>query len=304
MKKPVILLATLLLLASQASAQTSPRPSPQATGRIVSVGGAVTEIVNELGLGDRLVAVDSTSMHPPDMRALPQVGYMRALSAEGVAALHPDLVLLSDNAGPPAAIEQMRGLGIPLKLVPDRPTPEGLADKIRTVGTALGKENEAGAMARRIADRLAAVSGIVEKAGGRPRILFLMGLGRGAPVAAGRNTAADAMIRLAGGVNAIDGYDGYKPASGEAILDAAPDVLLLPAEAVDEAGGRDAVLALPQFAGTPAALSGRLVAMDTLYLLGFGPRLPDAVADLARALHPELSEELANDAAPRPGGRS
>ena len=72
--------------------------------------------------------------------------------------------------------------------------------------------------------------------------------------------------------------------------------------AVDAAGGRDAVLALPQFAGTPAASSGRLVVMDTLYLLGFGPRLPDAVADLARSLHPELAQDLANDAAPRPGG--
>jgi len=300
MMKPVILLAALLLLAPAASAQTS----PQATDRVVSVGGAVTEIVSKLGLGDRLVAVDSTSLHPPEMRALPQVGYMRALSAEGVAALHPDLVLLSDNAGPPAAIEQMRGLGIPLKLIPDRPTPDGVADKIRAVGAALGRQDEAETMARETTDRLAAVSRVVEKAAGRPRVLFLMGLGRGAPVAPGRNTAADAMIRLAGGINAIDGYDGYKPASGEAILNAAPEVLLLPTEAVDAAGGRDAVLALPQFAGTPAALSGRLVVMDTLYLLGFGPRLPDAVADLALALHPELAQDLANDAAPKPGGRS
>lgn len=296
MMKPVILLATLLLLAPPASAQTS----PQDTGRIVSVGGAVTEIVNELGLGDRLVAVDSTSLHPPEMRTLPQVGYMRALSAEGVAALHPDLVLLSDSAGPPAAIEQMRGLGMPLTLIPDRPTPDGVADKIRAVGAALGRQGEAETMARETRDRLAAVSRAIETVTDRPKVLFLMGLGRGAPVAAGRNTAADAMIRLAGGINAIDGYDGYKPASGEAILDAAPDILLLPAEAVDALDGRDAVLALPQFAGTPAALNDRLVAMDTLYLLGFGPRLPDAVADLARALHPGLAVDLA----PKADGKS
>lgn len=287
MMKPVILLATLLLLAPPASAQTS----PQATGRIVSVGGAVTEIVNGLGLGDRLVAVDSTSLHPPEMRAL---------SAEGVAALHPDLVLLSDSAGPPSAIEQMRGLGMPLTLIPDRPTPDGLADKIRAVGAALGRQGQAETMARETRDRLAAVSRAIETVTDRPKVLFLMGLGRGAPVAAGRNTAADAMIRLAGGINAIDGYDGYKPASGEAILDAAPDVLLLPAEAIDATGGRDAVLALPQFAGTPAALNDRLVAMDTLYLLGFGPRLPNAVADLARALHPGLAIDLA----PKPDGKS
>jgi iron complex transport system substrate-binding protein len=268
--------------------------------RIVSVGGAITEIVNQLDLGDRLVAVDSTSQFPAAMRALPQVGYMRALSAEGVVATRPDLVLLSDSAGPPPVIEQIRSLGIPTLMVPDRPTVEGVVEKVRAVGAALGREREAEAMAQRISGDLTAVGSIVARIQDKPRVLFLMGLGRGAPTAAGRNTAADAMITLAGGVNAIDGYEGYKPASGEAILMAAPDVLLLPADAVESAGGRDAILRMPQFAGTPAALNGRLVAMDTLYLLGFGPRLPDAVADLARALHPDHAEDFSKP----PAGRS
>lgn len=272
-----------LVLASIAAAAEPP-------ARIVSVGGAVTEIVNELGLGDTLVAVDSTSLHPPAMRELPQVGYMRALSAEGVAALGPDLVLLSDNAGPPPVIAQIRSLGIPTRMVPDRPTVEGVAEKVRAVGSFLDRQEEAEAMARDITRGVEAVSAVVAEIPDRPRVLFLMGLGQGAPTAAGQNTAADAMIRLAGGINAMEGYEGYKPASGEAILAAAPDVLLLPSDAVEAAGGRDAVLAMPQFAGTPAARHGRLVAMDTLYLLGFGPRLPHALADLARALHPDRAD--------------
>ncbi|WP_158044712.1 heme/hemin ABC transporter substrate-binding protein [Skermanella pratensis] len=277
-----------LVLVSIAAAAEPP-------GRIVSVGGAITEIVNELGLGDRLVAVDSTSQHPPAMRALPQVGYMRALSAEGVAALRPDLVLLSDNAGPPPVIAQIRSLGIPTRMVPDRPTVAGVAEKVRAVGSFLDRQGEAEAMARDIVEGVEAVRAVVADIPDRPRVLFLMGLGRGAPTAAGQNTAADAMIRLAGGVNAMEGYEGYKPASGEAILAAAPDVLLLPSDALEAAGGRDAILAMPQFAGTPAARHGRLVAMDTLYLLGFGPRLPHAAADLARALHPDRA-----DAFPKP----
>ena len=272
-----------LVLASIAAAAEPP-------ARIVSVGGAVTEIVNELGLGDTLVAVDSTSLHPPAMRELPQVGYMRALSAEGVAALGPDLVLLSDNAGPPPVIAQIRSLGIPTRMVPDRPTVEGVAEKVRAVGSFLDRQEEAEAMARDITRGVEAVSAVVAEIPDRPRVLFLMSLGQGAPTAAGQNTAADAMIRLAGGINAMEGYEGYKPASGEAILAAAPDVLLLPSDAVEAAGGRDAVLAMPQFAGTPAARHGRLVAMDTLYLLGFGPRLPLALADLARALHPDRAD--------------
>ncbi|EWY38015.1 ABC transporter substrate-binding protein [Skermanella stibiiresistens SB22] len=287
-----------LVLASIAVAAEPTKPA-EPLDRIVSVGGAITEIVNQLDLGDRLVAVDSTSQFPTAMRALPQVGYMRALSAEGVVATRPDLVLVSDNAGPPPVIEQIRSLGIPTRMVPDRPTVEGVVEKVRAVGAALGREREAEAMAQRITGDLTAVGSIVASIQDKPRVLFLMGLGRGAPTAAGRNTAADAMITLAGGVNAIDGYEGYKPASGEAILTAAPDVLLLPADAVDSAGGRDAILRMPQFAGTPAAMNGRLVAMDTLYLLGFGPRLPDAIADLARALHPDHAGDFPKPAAER-----
>jgi iron complex transport system substrate-binding protein len=126
----------------------------------------------------------------------------------------------------------------------------------------------------------------------RPSVLFLISAGRGAPMASGENTAAAAVIALARGRNALTGFEGYKPLSAEAAIAAAPEALLMPAHAVEALGGTDAVLARPEIAATPAGRAGRVIVMDGLKLLGFGPRTPEAVAELARALHPDRASHI------------
>ena len=83
-----------------------------AQDRIVAAGGDVTEIIYELGLGDNIVAVDTTSLFPPAALAKPKVGYVRQLSAEGVLSVEPDLIIVSGAAGPCGAFEQLRASGI------------------------------------------------------------------------------------------------------------------------------------------------------------------------------------------------
>ena len=107
--------------------------------RIVSIGGAITEILYALGLEQRVVAVDSTSFYPPQaLRDKPNVGYMRALSPEGVLGLNPSLILASEDAGPKETIAVLRAAGIPFVLVPDKHTGKGILDKIELVATAAG----------------------------------------------------------------------------------------------------------------------------------------------------------------------
>ena len=89
------------------------------------------------------------------------------------------------------------------------------------------------------------------------------------------------MIRLAGGTNAASGFDGYKPLTAEAAVAAAPQVILVTTSGLESVGGTDGLLDLPGLALTPAGKARRVVAMDDLYLLGFGPRVADAVAALA-----------------------
>jgi iron complex transport system substrate-binding protein len=104
-------------------------------------------------------------------------------------------------------------------------------------------------------------------------------------MASGNGTAASAMLGLAGATTAIQSYEGYRAISAEAALLAAPDWLVAPSHSVEARGGPAAFLAQPQLALLPAARAGRLAWMDSLYLLGFGPRTAHAARDLAALLH-------------------
>jgi len=257
-------------------------------GRVVSVGGALTEIVYALGAQDRVVAVDSTSTFPPQADALPDVGYMRRLAAEPILAFAPDLLLLVEDAGPPEVIAQLHAAGVPIVTVPDDPSLAGVLEKVRRVADALGMTAEGEALAHEIETAHTAIAVRLDGVTHRPRVLFLMSVGGGAPLAAGAETSAAAVIAMAGGRVTPDDFTGFKPVSPEALATAAPDVVLVPDRTLNALGGAEAILARPDLAGSPAARDGRLVSMDALLLLGFGPRTPDAVAALAAALHPDL----------------
>ncbi|WP_051013899.1 heme/hemin ABC transporter substrate-binding protein [Pararhodospirillum photometricum] len=278
--RPALLrVAVLLLVLSMLTVDPLHASAPR---RAIVVGGALTEIVYALGAQDSVVAVDATSTYPPAADALPDVGYMRRLAAEPLLSLAPDLILAIEGAGPPAVLDQVRAAGVRVLDVPDQPSVAGVHDKVRRVAQALGRSDEGEALIQSLDARLAALRPVE---GAAPRVLFLMSVGEGAPLAAGRDTPAEAVIRLAGGVNALDGFTGFKPLSPEAAAAARPDVVLVPTRTLAGLGGAEAILARPELAGSPAAQAKRLVAMDTMLLLGFGPRLPEAVAELAAGLH-------------------
>jgi iron complex transport system substrate-binding protein len=264
-------------------------PNRTASPRIVSIGSALTEIVYALGAESLLVGVDTTSMYPAAARALPQVGYMRALSAEGVLSLKPTLVIATTAAGPAATLDQLRATGVEVLVLPDHYDYDSVIDKIAAVGRVTGKQAEAEAMIARGRAGMADLAKRLSAATGKPRVLFLLSMGGGAPQAAGRDTAADGIIRLAGGTNAIDGYAGYRPLTPEAVIASRADVVLVTNQTVQAMGGIEAVLNQPALRQTPAGRSGKVLQFDTLLLLGFGPRTPQAAEELATALHPNLA---------------
>ncbi|HVJ41060.1 MAG TPA: ABC transporter substrate-binding protein [Dongiaceae bacterium] len=258
--------------------------------RIVSVGGAMTEIVFALGDGGRLVAVDTTSLYPAQATAaLPKVGYLRTLSTEGVLSTKPDLILLDADAGPTDVIDQLQRLGAPLARFKERPSAASISDKIVFVGAALHQAEEAAKMAALFRQDLAEVTAGVDKLQQQPSVLFLMNAGATGLRGAGSNTAAAEMIVLAGGRNVFAQTSGYKAVSAEAALIANPDVILMMSQTVAELGGAEAIADLPVLAKTKAARNRRIFGFDGNYLLGFGPRTAHAVADLAGVLHPQDS---------------
>ena len=284
-----------LLLAAAAGASAgfaASRAWPAAPRRVVIAGGDLTEIAFALGAGDMVAGADTTASWPPEAAALPKIGYMRRLSAEGVLSLNPDFVILGEGAGPETAIAQLEAAGVVLARGPGREGVETVPAKIAFMGAALGREAEATALIADFEAEMAALEAALAPIETRPSVLFLISAGRGAPLASGENTAAAAVIALAKGRNAVTGFEGYKPLSAEAAIAAAPEALLLPAHAVEALGGVDPVLARPEIAATPAGRDGRVIVMDGLKLLGFGPRTPEAVAELARALHPDRAGDI------------
>ncbi len=257
----------------------------QAVRRAISVGGAVTEIVYAVGAGSALVGADSTSTFPAPAEKLPRVGYMRQLSAEGVLALKPELLVATAEAGPPAVLTQIESTGVAVRRLAVRHSIESLRDNVRDVAALFGAADGGRRVTAEIDAQWAKARARVAAAAGKPRVLFVLAHGGGAPMVAGEGTAAEAMIAYAGGVNAVRGMQGYKPLTAEAALAAAPDFILITQQGLDEAGGIDRLLTRPGLALTPAGKARRVVVMDALVLLGFGPRMPSAVLDLASRLH-------------------
>jgi iron complex transport system substrate-binding protein len=262
--------------------------------RVVALGSATTEIVFDLGMGDRLAGVDSSSLFPEAATRLPQIGYQRQISAEGVLSLAPTLVLATDESGPPAALEQIAGAGVRILVTPSPRDAEGAARRIVEIGEALGRASEARALAGELLREMRRLGGEIAAYPTHPRVLFIYARAGGAPTVAGKGTAADAMLRLAGAENATGEIDGYKPLTPEAAVAASPEVVVVVSRGLESLGGEEALWRLPGLNLTPAGRSRRLLVVDDLEFLGFGPRLAGAVAALSRGLR----EKVASGATP------
>ncbi len=254
------------------------------TSRVVSIGGAVTEIVYALGAEKMLVARDETSLYPKEVQALPNVGYMRRLAPEGVLSVNPSGILLVEGSGPPDTLEVLKKATVPMVIIPEKFDRDGVIAKIDAVGKALGLEDKAKALAADVARDLDEAEKLVAGRKERKRVLFILSTMGGRLTASGTGTGADGAIRLAGADNAITEYSGYKQLTDEAIEKAAPDVIVTMSGAGDHSKNAD-ILKNPMIAATPAGRARNVVTMDALYLLGFGPRTGVAVRELAGKIY-------------------
>lgn len=281
-RRALIALAALLAAAAPVMAEEI---KPVDTSRLVTIGGAVTEIVFALGYGDKVVARDTTSLYPDAANTLPDVGYMRALAPEGVLSVNPSAILMIQGSGPKETIDVLSKASVPLVTIPEGYDRGALVAKIKAVGKALGADAKADALAAKVAadvDAAVADAAQVEE-GKRKRVLFVMTVQNGKIMAAGAHTAAQGIIALAGGINATSDFHGYKPLNDEAVINARPDVILLMdtgAQTVSEAD----ILANPAVALTPAGQNKKVIRLGGSALL-FGPRTADAIRKVYATLY-------------------
>ncbi|MDH1053683.1 heme/hemin ABC transporter substrate-binding protein [Aquipseudomonas alcaligenes] len=273
-----VLLCSSLLFSHAAAAAELPQ-------RWVSSGGSLSEWVVRLGGEGRLVGVDTTSLHPQSLRQLPSVGYQRALSAEGVLSLRPDILIGSEEMGPPPVVVQIAAAGVRVESLSAKPDLATLERNVLRLGELLGVPAQAreqmAAYRQQLQDQAQWVAE-ARRTQAPPRVVMLLGH-------AGSNL-------MAGGESPV-AHQGYKALSSEALLALDPQVLIVADRTLHGEEARQALLKHnPLLQQTSAVRDGRLLALDpTLLVGGLGPRLPEGLAELSAAFYPSaqaLTAEL------------
>lgn len=285
MRRPaaLIVLCAGLVLATQALAAELPQ-------RWVSAGGALSEWISALGGERQLVGVDTTSQHPESLKSLPSIGYQRQLSAEGILSLRPDVLIGTEEMGPPPVLVQVRKAGVRVELFSSKAELDAVDDNLQRLGSLLGAEQKAAELTAGYHQQLGALQARVKKAQASqkaPGVVLLVGHAGAKPLIAGLGTSGDWLLRQAGARNLAD-HPGYKNFSVEALAALDPDVLVFSDRSLD---GEQALQALlkenPALAASRAVREKRLVALDpTLLVGGLGPRLPVTLNALAEAFYP------------------
>jgi iron complex transport system substrate-binding protein len=261
--------------------------------RIIPLNGDLAEVVWALGLGSNVVAVDVSATYPPEAQQLPSIGYQLALNSEAILSFSPTVVIGRDGfIQPVEVVDQVRAAGVPVVLLSIEDTIEAPAGKVRLVAEALGVKDAGEALAttieQQIADAETAVANVTEK----PRVLFLLFRAeQGIQMVGGSGTPLDAILPAAGAINAgaEAGVNGYQPLTAEAVVAAAPDIIILQQGGYDSIGGESGLLEIPGVAETPAGADKKFFGYDDQLLLGLGPRTGELLAQLIHDFHPELA---------------
>jgi len=267
--------------------------------RWVSAGGAATEWVVALGGEQRLVGVDTTSQHPASLAALPSVGYQRQLSAEGVLTLTPDLLLGTEEMGPPPVLRQLQNAGVRIEQLSAASDLAALEDNLQRLGELLGEPQRAQAALDDYRQRLGHLQqqiSAIQAHTEAPGVLLLIGQGGGNPLVAGRGTLADWLLDQAGARN-LAAHEGYKTLSSEALAALDADWLVVTDRQLRGTEMQQALLAQnPALAHSRVVREGHLLTLDpTLLTGGLGPRLPATLEQLAQTFYPDL-QPLSADA--------
>ena len=250
--------------------------------RIVSIDGSITEIIYALEAQDKLVGVDSTSRFPEAATQLPDVGYMRRLSTEGILSLNPTLVIATQNAGPESVFEELVDAGIHVQRIHNRYTLNGVIDKINRVAAVVGKPEEGKLIQQRIRKQTEKILARIP-AKAAPRTLFILGAGDRGLMAAGQGTQAAAMLDLVRAENVVS-YSGYKPVSPEGAIALSPAVVIAAHTTSSEKKSKSKLE--QTLTMTPAQQNNRVHEVDVSLVLGFGPRIAEAMETLVDVLYP------------------
>ena len=282
MKKIIFLLTTVVALASCGSkTEEAPVTQPEVAKKIVSLNGTITEIIFDLGKGSELVGIDVTSSYPEkETAAIANLGHLSGISAEAILGLAPTHVVGFKDEMPEPLIAQLKAAKIEVVLFEREYSISGVKSTIAEIAKWCNKAAEGEQLAKQIDEDL---KGMVELKK-QPNVLFVYARGVGMLMVAGEKTQMDKMIELAGGKNAVSGFEDFKPLTPESVIAAKPDLILLFTSGTESLSGGEGLLQIPGVKMTPAGKNNNFLSMDGLYVSGFGPRIGKALVEINQRL--------------------
>ena len=257
------------------------------TSRIVVAGGSITEILFFLNESQNIVAVDTTSNFPEDAKSFPSIGYVRALSTEGVLSLNPTLIIGENDMGPKNVLEQLKKTNIELRVLDEKNSIKGIEDKISCISNILGI-NKSEKLVENIGfkesvSNLRMVSKVNSKKNIKGLVILMM---QGtSPVVAGRNTSGGDFLEMIGSKNTMNSFEGWKPAGKEAILLSNPNFILITNRAIKNYSSLNSFLKESGIEMTEAAQTKSVYPLDGMSFLGFGPRTINSGLEISNKIY-------------------
>lgn len=252
--------------------------------RIITLSAALTETADALDFGKNIVAVDITSMYPAFVNKLPRVSNNRSVSAEGLIAFAPDLVLAPEGSVSKEVQYQLQSAGIRFVNIKQEYSVTGALNFIRAVAAALQVVPKGEALAKETDIKIKQSLATLKVGGKAPKVLFIYARGTGTMLVAGKKTSMDAIITLSGGKNAVSEFTEFKPYTTEALIRANPDVILMFEFGYNSLGGINSILKMPGVGQTTAGKNKRIIQLDADLLVNFSVRLNLAITALNNKL--------------------
>ena len=284
---PLRLLVTLLLLISTPAKANVVCETASNTEKVVVAGGSLTEIMYFLGLQQKIVALDVTSSYPKEAKKLPSIGYVRALSTEGVLSLDPTLVIGENDMGPENVVEQIKRTNIDLRIIPETHSAEGIKSKVLCLGAIFDLNDKT---KKKVNDELIPLIDDLKEIQKKnkklkKRILLILSMQGTSPVVAGLGTAGDGFIKMTGASNVITEFEGWKPVSPESLILSNPDYILITSRGMRSFKSIDELVKQPALSLTNAAKNRNVIDINGMAMLGFGPRGIMTALEVARRIY-------------------
>ena len=258
----------------------------QDDSRVVIAGGSITEIFYLLGIEDRIVALDITSTYPEEAKKFPSVGYVRMLSAEGLLSMNPSIILGENDMGPPTVIEQVRGTGVELKIIPEEKSIQGIIQKIRCVASVMGVSSLAEDLINHeYIEKYNQIKQNQNKVSSKNiSAMVIYSMQGTSPIVCGTGESGDAFLKLIGAKNAFASFEGWKPASAESIIANDPDYIIVTSRLLKRFSSIKELKKHPSLSQTTAAQNDNIIAKDGMAMMGFGPRTLDCALEVSRII--------------------